>query len=108
MAQQAVEKAVKAMLEVHRVWVRNQGAELANESARVLAGELGPDELDFVVKSLGLLTEWYTRSRYPTLIGGRVYGPRDLITGDVARDAVGRARRVTDIARRVLARHGID
>ncbi len=73
MAQQAVEKAV--MLEVHRVWVRNHGAELANESARVLADELGPDELDFAVGSLGLLTEWYTRSRYPTLVGGRVYGP---------------------------------
>ena len=101
-AQQAAEKAVKAMLEAHRVWVRNHGPELVNEVLRTLAGVLPRNELEYVVEVLAELSEWYTRSRYPTVIRGRVYSPGELVTRDLAVSAVEKAEGVVAIAERVL------
>jgi len=74
-AQQCVEKAVKAMLELRRRVVYNYGPELIGIFVEVFESEW-VGEFNVVVNALEYLTEYYTRSKYPFLMLGEVLGAR--------------------------------
>ncbi len=105
-AQQCVEKAVKAMIEARREYVYNHGPRLASIFARVFENEWS-DEYDEVLDILGWFTEYYTRSRYPFLLRGRVVSPDEFIDEEVAREAIARALKVIKIAESYLRKKGI-
>jgi len=105
-AQQAAEKAVKAMLEARRRVVYNHGPELVAVFAESFEGEWRP-EYDKVVEALEYLSEYYTRARYPTLFRGRVYSPEELVDEEVARRGIKLAEEAVGAAREFLRREGI-
>ncbi len=105
-AQQCVEKAVKAMIEARREYVYNHGPRLASIFARVFENEWS-DEYDEVLDILGWFTEYYTRSRYPFLLRGRVVSPDEFIDEEVAREAIAKAFRVVKIAESYLRKKRI-
>ncbi len=105
-SQQCVEKAVKALIEAKREYVFNHGPFLSSLFIRVYRDEW-MDYFDYVVDCLEWFIEYYTRSRYPFLLRSRVYSPEEFITRELAEEALTRARRVLDIAGRVLRRKGI-
>ncbi len=105
-AQQAVEKAVKAMLEVKKKFVCNHGPALISVFEEAFQDEMRP-EYDVVVEALDYLSGFYTMTRYPRLVGDRVLAPWDMITRDIGVRAVDYARRVLEIARRYLEERGV-
>ncbi len=105
-AQQAVEKAVKAMIEARREYVYNHGPRLASLFIRIFEDEWRP-EFEEVVDILGWFTEYYTRSRYPFLLRGAIVSPSEYIGEDTAVKAMGKARRVVEIARTYLRERGV-
>ncbi len=105
-AQQAVEKAVKAMIEAEREYVMNHGPALASQFSRLFIEELGED-LDTVVESLGWFMEYYTRSRYPFIMRGEVISPERYIDEFTADEALKRCRRVVSIAEEYLRAKGL-
>ena len=105
-AQQCVEKAVKAMIEARREYVYNHGPRLASIFARVFENEWS-DEYDEVLDILGWFTEYYTRSRYPFLLRGRVVSPDEFIDEEVAREAIAKAFRVVKIVESYLRKKRI-
>ena len=105
-AQQCVEKAVEAMIEARREYVYNHGPRLASIFARVFENEWS-GEYDEVLDILGWFTEYYTRSRYPFLLRGRVVSPDEFIDEEVAREAIAKALRVIKIAESYLRKKGI-
>ncbi len=105
-AQQCAEKAVKAMLEARREYVYNHGPALASVFARAFEGEWS-EEHERVLDSLGWFTEYYTRSRYPFLMRGRVVSPDEFIDEGTAREAIRRAEEVLRVAEGYLRRRGI-
>ncbi len=100
-AQQCVEKAVKAMVEAKREYVYNRGLRLASVFVRVFESEWKP-EFEEIVDALGWFTEYYTRSRYPFLLRGRVVSPDEFIDSDVAKEAIERASKVVKIVESYL------
>jgi len=105
-SQQCVEKAVRAMFEARREYVYNHGPRLASIFARIFEGEWR-DEYDEVVDILGWFSEYYTRSRYPFMLGGRIVSPDEFIDRGVAEEALSRAGRVLEIAGEYLRNKGI-
>jgi len=105
-AQQCVEKAVKAMIEAKREYVYNNGPRLASIFARIFENEWS-DEYDEVLDILGWFTEYYTRSRYPFLLRGRVVSPDEFIDEGMARDAIAKAIKVIKVAESYLRKKGI-
>ncbi len=104
-AQQCVEKAVMSMIEVKRKYVYNHGV-LLNAFSDAFSDEWR-EEFDSVLDILGWFTEYYTRSRYPFLLGGEVISPREFIDRELAEEAVNRAEEVLEVARRYLEERGI-
>lgn len=104
-AQQAVEKAVKAMIEAKREYVLNHGPALASQFSR-LFNELGED-LDTLVESLGWFVEYYTCSRYPFILRGKVVSPEGYIDESTASEALERCRRVVSVAEEYLRTKGL-
>lgn len=105
-AQQCVEKAVKAMLEVKRRVVYNHGPELVGVFVEVFEKEWAED-FQRVVEALEYLTEYYTRSRYPFVLRGEVLGPSDIIDSSVALRGVELARKALEVVRDYLRRRGV-
>lgn len=105
-AQQCVEKAVEAMIEARREYVYNHGPRLASIFTRAFENEWS-DEYDEVLDILGWFTEYYTRSRYPFLLRGRVVSPDEFIDEEVAREAIAKALRVVKIVESYLRKKGI-
>jgi HEPN domain-containing protein len=105
-AQQCVEKAVKAMLELKMRVVYNHGPQLILAFTEAFRSEWR-QEFNEIVEALEYLQEYYTRARYPVLFRGRVYSPEEMVTRDVAVKAIGMARRVLSIVRAYLAQQGI-
>jgi len=105
-AQQAVEKAVEAMIEAKREYVLDHGPALASQFSRLFVEELG-DDLDLVVESLGWFLEYYTRSRYPFLLRGEVISPGKYIERSTAEEALERCRRVVSVAEEYLRTKGL-
>lgn len=105
-AQQCVEKAVKAMLEVRKRVVYNHGPELIAVFSEVFSSEWR-EEYEIVVQALEFLQEYYTRARYPTLFRGEVYGPSDVVTEEIARRGIELAERVVEVVRDFLRRNGV-
>ncbi len=105
-AQQCVEKAVKAMVEARREYVCNHGPRLASLFIRVFESEWR-DEFEDVVDIIGWFTEYYTRSRYPFLLRGRVVSPEEFIDLGTAREAIEKAEKVVRIAKKYLVEKGV-
>ncbi|MET1159355.1 MAG: HEPN domain-containing protein [Thermoprotei archaeon] len=100
-AQQCVEKSVKAMIEAKREYVYNHGPRLASIFTRVFVDEWR-EEYEEIVDILGWFTEYYSRSRYPFLLRGRVITPSEYIDRDTAVEAISKAEKVYSIARKYL------
>lgn len=100
-AQQCVEKAVKAMLEIKRHVVYNHGPELIGVFVDVFKDEWR-EGFNSIVEALEYLTEYYTRSRYPFLLRGEVLGPEDIISKDIAEKGIELARRTIEVVRDYL------
>lgn len=105
-AQQCVEKAVKAMIEAKREYVYNHGPRLASIFVRVFENEWS-SEYEEILDTLGWFTEYYTRSRYPFLLRGRVVSPDEYIDEDTAREGIERALKVLRIVEKYLRERGI-
>jgi len=105
-AQQCVEKAVKALIEAKREYPADRGPGLASALVRVYRDEWC-QELEEVVDVLGWFTEYYTRSRYPFLLRGRVVSPDEFIDRGLAEEAITRAERVVRIVERILRGKGV-
>lgn len=105
-AQQCVEKAVKAMLEVKRKVIYNHGPELVGIFVETFEREW-IDDYDRVVRALEYLTEYYTRSRYPFILRGEVFGPEDIIDGGIAKNGVDLAKDALEVVRDYLRRRNI-
>ncbi len=105
-AQQCVEKAVKAMIETKKEYVYNHGPRIASVFARVFESEWR-DEYDEILNILGWFTEYYTRSRYPFLLRGRIVSPDEFIDRDTAQEAIDRALKVIRIVENYLRRKGV-
>ncbi len=105
-AQQCVEKAVKAMIEAEKEFVSNHGPRLATLFIRIFESKWRP-EFEEIVDTITWFTEYYTRSRYPFLLRGRVISPDEFIDEGTAREALEKALRVLDIARKYLQDKGI-
>ena len=105
-SQQAVEKCVKAMLEVKRRVVYNHGPELITVFYEVFGGELS-EGFNVVVEALEFLTEYYSRSRYPFLLRGEVLGPEDVVSRDIAERGLILAEKVVEVTRGYLRGRGI-
>ncbi len=104
--QQCVEKVIKAMIEARREYVCNHGPRLASIFVRVFEKEW-KDDYDYIVDSLMWLSEYYTRSRYPFLLRGRVISPDEFIDREIAEKALQIATKVINIAERYLKDKGI-
>ncbi len=96
-AQQCVEKLVKALIESKREYVYNHGPKLTSVFIRVFESEWR-DEFEEVVDILGWFSEYYTRSRYPFMLRGRVVSPSEYIDRELAEEAIKKAKRVLRIA----------
>lgn len=96
-AQQCVEKAVKALLEIKRHVVYNHGPELIGIFIDVFKDEWRED-FNSIIEALEYLTEYYTRSRYPFLLKGEVLGPEDIVSKDIAERGIELARRAVEVA----------
>jgi len=105
-AQQCVEKGVKALLEVRRRVVYNNGPELASYLVEVYKDEWF-EGLEAVVAALEFLSEYYTRARYPFLIKGEVIGPSEFVDKDVAIKAMELAKKALEVVGDVLRRYGV-
>ena len=105
-SQQCAEKAVKAMIEARRRYVRNHGPMLGTVFVDAFSDEW-VEEFDRVLDALGWFTEYYTRSRYPFLLRGEVVSPGEFIGREVAEEALKRAEEVMNIARRYLEGKGV-
>lgn len=105
-AQQATEKAVKAMIEAKKEYVYNHGPRLAAMFIRVFENEWKP-EYNEIINILGWFVEYYTRSRYPFLLRGRVIAPDEFIDSKTAKEALEKAKKVVEIAERYLREKGI-
>ncbi len=105
-AQQCVEKAVKAMIEAKREYVYNHGPRLASIFVRVFENEWS-SEYEEILDTLGWFTEYYTRSRYPFLLRGRVVSPDEYIDEGTAREGIERALKVLRIVEKYLRERGI-
>jgi len=105
-AQQCAEKSVKAMLEAKRRIVYNHGPELVGVFVEVFEREWR-EEFNRVVEALEYLSEYYTRSRYPFVLQGRVLRPEDIVSRDIAEKGVSLARGALEVARDYLRGRGI-
>lgn len=105
-AQQCVEKSVKALIEAKREYVYNHGPRLASLFVRVFEDEWS-SEFEEIVDIIGWFSEYYTRSRYPFMLRGRVVAPGEFIDEELASEAVEKARKVLDVAERYLREKGI-
>ncbi len=105
-AQQCVEKAVKAMIEAKREFVYNHGPRLSSIFIRVFENEWRR-EYEEIVDILGWFTEYYSRSRYPFLLRGRVVSPSEYIDEEIANEALAKAEKVLNIAKEYLVEKGI-
>ena len=105
-AQQCVEKAVKAMLEVRKRIVYNHGPELIAIFSDTFSSEWC-DEYNIITQALEYLQEYYTRARYPTLFRGEVYGPSDIITKDIAHRGLELAKETLKVVKNFLKRNNI-
>ncbi len=105
-AQQCVEKAIKSMIEAKREYVCNHGPRLISEFIRVFEREW-QNEFSELVDSASWLAEYYTRSRYPFVLRGRVISPDEFIDENIAREAIEKARRVVSIVEKYLRQRGI-
>ena len=94
------------MIEVEREYVYNHGPRLASIFARVFEDKWC-DEYDEVIDILGWFTEYYTRSRYPFMLKGRVTSPGEFIDENTAREGLEKALRVLNIAGKNLRERGI-
>jgi HEPN domain-containing protein len=102
-AQQCVEKCVKALLEVKRRVIYSHGPELLSIFLEVFEKEW-VEEFNTIANALEFLTEYYTRSRYPLLFRGEVYGPEEIITRDIAEKGIELAKRVIEVTGNYLKR----
>ena len=105
-AQQCVEKAVEAMVEVKKRVVHNHGPELIAVFSEVFDDEWR-EEYGVVVQALEYLQEYYTRARYPSLFRGEVYGPGEVVTEDIARRGVELAEKALGVVEGFLRRSGV-
>ncbi len=105
-AQQCVEKAVKAMIESKREYVRNHGPILSSTFVRVFESEWR-EEFEDIIDILGWFLEYYTRSRYPFMLRGKVISPDEYIDEDIANEALSRASKVLSIVEGYLRSKGI-
>ncbi len=105
-SQQCVEKAVKAMIESKREYVYNHGPRLASIFARTFENEWRSG-FEEVVDIIGWFSEYYTRSRYPFMLRGKVVSPSEYIDEELAREAIEKARKVLSIAEKYLREKGI-
>ncbi len=105
-AQQCVEKAVKAMIESKREYVYNHGPRLVSIFVKVFESEWR-SEFDEVVDIAGWFLEYYTRSRYPFMLKGKVISPDEYIDREVAEEALSKASRVLSIAEEYLRAKGV-
>lgn len=105
-AQQCVEKAVKAMIESKREYVRNHGPILSSIFVRVFENEWR-GEFEDIIDILGWFLEYYARSRYPFMLRGRVISPDEYIDEDVAKEALSKASKVLNVAEGYLKDRGI-
>ena len=94
-AQQCVEKCVKAILEIFGEYFRNHGLILATR-LRQYIDRLG-NEVEFVVKVLENLQEYYTRFLYSTLFRGHVYSPDEVIDENLVNEFVNKVEKVLKI-----------
>ena len=104
--QQCVEKCVKAMLEVKRRVVYNQGLELISTFVEVFEREW-LSEYNIIIEALEYLQEYYTRSRYPFLLKGEVLSPSDIIDRNVAERSLSYAEKVLEVTYNFLRRNNI-
>lgn len=100
-AQQALEKSVKAMLEVKHRIVHNHGPELIAVFYDIFGNEW-KEEYNDIVRALEFLQEYYTRARYPFLLQGVVYGPSDIISREIAVKGVKYAEKTIKIVEEFL------
>ncbi len=105
-AQQCVEKAVKALIESRREYVYNHGPALITLLTRVFSNEWN-DELEYIANALGWFTEYYTRTRYPFLLRGKVVSPGEYIDENTCKEALDKASRVLNIVEKYLRAKGI-
>jgi len=105
-AQQSVEKCVKAMLEVKKRVVYNHGPELIALFADTFSSEWR-EEYDVIVEALEYLSEYYTRARYPFLFRGKVYGPSDIVSKDMAEKGIKLAKEVIKVVENFLRRSNV-
>ncbi len=94
------------MIEAVREYVYNHGPKLATEFIRVFRSEWR-SEFEDVVEIIGWFTEYYSRSRYPFMLKGRVVSPEEFIDEETAREALDKAYRVLSIAGSYLREKGI-
>ncbi len=100
-AQQCVEKAVKAMLECKKKWAFNHGPLLLSVFEDAFKDEWCSN-YDVVVEALDYLRDFYTSTRYPKLLGDKVYAPWDIVGRREAVKALEYAREVLEVATRYL------
>ena len=105
-SQQCVEKAVKAMIEAKRRYIHNHGPLLSTTFIDAFKDEWN-DDFESVLDILGWFTEYYTRSRYPFLFKGRVVSPDEFIDRNTAEEALKKAERVLEVARKYLSGKGL-
>ena len=105
-SQQCVEKAVKALIESRREYVYNHGPRPASILVRTFSDEWR-DEFEELVDIIGWFSEYYTRSRYPFMLRGRVVSPSEYIDKELARKAIEKAEKVLRIVGRYLREKGV-
>ena len=105
-SQQCAEKAVKAMIEAKRRYIRNHRPFRGTTFIDAFKDEWN-DEFESILESLGWFTEFYTRSRYPFLLKGRVVSPDEFIDRNTAEEALRRAERALEVARKYLSDKGL-
>lgn len=60
------------------------------------------EAFDELVDVIGWFTEYYTRSRYPFFLRGKVIAPDEFIDRETASEAIEKAYRVLRVAERYL------
>ncbi len=94
------------MIESKREYVYNRGPRLASIFTRIFENKWR-EEFEEVVDIIGWFLEYYTRSRYPFMLRGKVVSPDEYIDEGIAKEALSKASRVLGIAEKYLRAKGI-
>jgi len=104
-AQQAAEKAVKALLVTENAFI--EGHKLSSWFRKVFSGKIENKKLMEMIKLLRELETHWVKPRYPLIKGKGIWDPLSEYTDDVAMDALNKSETLFKEISKLLKKRGV-